>query len=274
MHFRGVLKVSVLAPLLTGVLLTSIEASAGERSEHLEAAAGERSSELGDVAFPSPVALCKTYVAQAKQTLAAGPPSWDESIVPHAPRCTVEAKPLPFAGTRTWKSLRVAHLDDGIGRGSELVVETPAGFVLAPIGWGWDDPRDPGCPSIVRAISIHGAAVQHGRLVVVMAGERTTYVEPVSEDDPGARAELVRIPFWASVEGGPSGPAGGKVSFRSTDSFMTGGTLGSKVQPGRTRSQWVEWASLPWSGLRSFQLDAQGAIQVVPEDPFEKPEDG
>ena len=221
-------------------------------------AARDTSSELGDARFASPAAVCRALVASEVRELAISPPSQiDESIVAHAPHCLAEATPLPFVGDRTWKSLWVIHSDDGVGKASRLVAQTPSGYVLVPVAWDVDDPRDPGCPSIVRDIGIDGAAVQHGRLVIIMAGERTTYVDPVSEDDPGARMELVRSPHWSS-------DANGGTTFKTTDPWTAGSTLGSKVQPGGPHGRWVAWGVLAWQGFRSLQVDPTGAVHVSP----------
>jgi hypothetical protein len=255
MSLRTAAQALSLVTPLSVALLVAPPAGADEMSEQMTAAAGERETELQGERFASPAALCKAYVARAKDVRASSPPHHDESIVAHAPRCVAEATSLPFTGTRTWKSLRVAHVDDGIGRASRLLLETPSGWHLGPMAWNERDPRDPGCPSIVRDISVHGAGVQNGRLVVIMAGERTTYVEPTSEDDHGGRTELVRTPWWATE-------SNGDVSFRSTQTFLSGGILGSKVQPTR---RWVDWSTIPWSGLRTFHVEANGEVRVAPD---------
>jgi len=158
-------------------------------------------SELGDVVYPDVSALCRGYVAFARAQDVAATQMF-ETLVPRPPRCVAERAPIPFAHTGPWKGLRAIQVDDGIATGRRLVVQTARGVSLSSIWWGVDDPRDPGCPSIVREIGIDEVSVQHGMLVVVMAGDRTTYVEPTTEADPGYRAELVRFGLWARDDGG------------------------------------------------------------------------
>lgn len=206
-------------------------------------------SELGDVVFPDVSALCRGYVAFAgAQDVAAT--QMIETLVPRPPRCVAERSPIPFTPTGPWRGLRVVRVDDGIATGKRLVVQTARGLSLSSISWGVDDPRDPGCPSIIREVAIDEVSVQHGMLVVVMAGDRTTYVEPTTEADPGYRAELLRLAYWAKDDGGA-------VKLAS-EHPRTRPSLGGKVQPFWDSARWVPWERIPWQGKVRFTLGADG----------------
>lgn len=214
-------------------------------------------SELGDVVFPDVSALCRGYVAfAAAQDVAATRMIGD--LVPRLPRCIAEPAPIPFAPRGPWRGLRAVRVDDGIATARRLVVQTARGVSLSWISWGVDDPRDPGCPGIIREVGIDEVSVQHGMLVVVMAGDRTTYVEPTTEDDPGYRGELVRLAFWARDDGGAV-----KFAF---DDPMTRPSLGHKVQPHWQRAHFVPWQRLPWRGRVPFTLDPAGNREVGTSD--------
>ena len=81
-------------------------------------------------------------------------------------------------------------------------------------------------------------------LVVTMIGERTTYVEEPSAQDPGYRAELVRTAFWFVAEQDTIRP------------WMWADTLGSKVQPRADHR--VPWEALRWSDPRTLRVDPRG----------------
>jgi hypothetical protein len=89
----------------------------------------------------------------------------------HGPSCAEAPLKAPFIGDGTYKRLRAVRASDGISTGTHLVAELARGLVMLPVSWAWDDPLDPGCPSIVRLRGIKSARVENGHLVVVTDGE-------------------------------------------------------------------------------------------------------
>jgi hypothetical protein len=148
-----------------------------------------------------------------------------------------------------------ARLFYGTGADTTLVVESPRGLALTPISWDFDDPNDPGCPSIVRNHSVIGARVDNGHLVILVSGSRQTYVQvPDDSDDTGARGQLVQSVYWGKDDGHG-------ISFRHHDpqyQFQ----LGQKIQPRGDKFKMVPWAELPWTHTRRFHIAPDGTLRL------------
>ncbi len=198
-------------------------------------------------AFPGTRELCAAFVAEAKAAAVAAADSLEEQRT-RPPRCSADATVVPLGTTGTFRSARAFDLDDGLVSRRQLAVTTPAGTLLTWVSWNIDDPRDPGCPSIIRATSVESLRVENGSLVVSMLGERTTYVETSRAEDPGYRAELVRTAFWFVPEGTTVRP------------WMWADTLGSKVQP--VADHRVPWEQLRWTGPQTLRVDRRGVGSV------------
>lgn len=234
--------------MLLGVVLTLVSSTA---------AAGEDTYEgpLGTAGFPDAASLCRAWVKAAASDLPQRARSFDDPRLARTPRCRVEPRPVPFTPTGPWRSLHVAHVDDGIVTSTRLVVGTDDGVWLSPFAWGWDDPFDPGCPGIIWDVEVDRVVVDRGNLVVVLAGERSIHVEPTADDDPGYRTQLVRTAWWVSQDG----PAlRFHVFVPEVDDPPS--ALGTKIQPHHDRR--VPWERLPWRDVRRFTFDAQGAPTI------------
>lgn len=83
----------------------------------------------------------------------------------------------PFTGDATFKAVHAVRLSDGLSSRTQLVVDTPKGSFLLPISWAWDDPLDPGCPSIVRMYALRAARIENGHFLAVLDGDRTSFNE-------------------------------------------------------------------------------------------------
>jgi hypothetical protein len=199
-------------------------------------------------------ALCSAFISDAKAQAAAHAA---EEEAPHRPpRCVPDAAVVQLTTSGPLRAARVLWLDDGAATRRQLALVTPSGIYLTWFAWDVDDPRDPGCPSIIRDVAIEQLRIEHGALVVVAQGERTAYVEQASDDDPGYRAELVRTAHWFVPQRGPT------VASQSgaPQPWFWSEVLGTKVQP-RADAR-VPWATLPWSGKRELHLDAAGRPRI------------
>ena len=178
-----------------------------------------------------------------------------EGLKRDKPSCVEEAPAPAFTPAAPYKSVHVVRLDNGLGHGKGLVVETARGFWLPPIQWATrDDPTDPGCPSVVRPETIEEIHVENGYLVVIYGGTRTTYVDtPLGPEDPGNRELLVRSVYWGKED------AKGVLSFRHWNAQYQE-AFGTKTQPHWAKK--VDYRSLPWSDLRNFYVDPTGAIRL------------
>jgi hypothetical protein len=127
-------------------------------------------------------ALCAANVARSKARVA----SMDkfdleriEPSKPHKPSCREEPSPVTVTSTGVYLGLRAVFVDDGIATFHALVLETPGGFVHLPVDWDWNDPRDPGCPSIFRPTGVEELRFENGYLVAFISGTRPRF-EPDS----------------------------------------------------------------------------------------------
>jgi hypothetical protein len=193
----------------------------------------------------------------------------DQHLKPGVPFCVEEPLELPFTSVAPYKSVHAVRVSNGIGSHRELVVETARGFFFTSIRWAENDPRDPGCPSIVRNISVEEVRVEHGYLVAIVAGERMGYVEVpnVAPDfDDGMRVELVRSVYWSKDDG---------TAFQTQYwSAQYNQNFGSKLQPRNNRRYragmdpvsipGLPWSTIAWRGLRPFRITQSGTLQ--PQD--------
>ncbi|MBS2012878.1 MAG: hypothetical protein JST00_08330 [Deltaproteobacteria bacterium] len=116
--------------------------------------------------------VCKSYVAAITRDRAALEQTAKEhDLKLGEPTCVVVPLGAAFAGDATYRSVAAVRLFDGISSNTNLVVETPRGFVLSPISWSTDSPLDPGCPSIVRDHTVKSLRLEHGHVVAVLTGE-------------------------------------------------------------------------------------------------------
>jgi hypothetical protein len=199
--------------------------------------------------YASVASLCAAYVAAVTKRRAELPRK--EDVGAREPSCREIKSPASIGGAGPYKSLRAVRLSDGIAEGNSLVVEGAGGFALTPVAWDWVDPDDPGCPSIVRGKALIEARVDNGYLVVVVAGERSTMVEPTAPDDAGWRGQLVRTVFWAKDEGKG-------LVFRYYDPQFNP-SLGEKMQP---RPKRLPWESIPWEHVRPFHIAPDGSLRI------------
>jgi hypothetical protein len=214
---------------------------------------------------------CSAWLKKLSEQLAEQKPEENaEYLKRGVPFCVEEPLELPFAPIAPYKSVHAVRVSGGIGSHHELVVETARGFFFTGMRWGENDPRDPGCPSIVRNISVEEVRVDNGNLVAIVAGERMGYVEVPNEApdfDDGGRVELVRSVYWSKDDG--------TVFQTQYWSAQYNQNFGSKLQP---RNNWrfvrvgmnriqvpgLPWSAIAWKGLRPFRITQSGTLQ--PQD--------
>lgn len=145
---------------------------------------------------------------------------------------------LPFAARGDFLGLWELRMFDGEASYSAVAVAGPNGVALANLVYRADDPNDPGCPSITRAMGLDRAWVEDGHLVLVSVGETQAYVDPVphNPDDYGMRTKLIRGVFVLSwVDTG----------LQTKDYTPWGGpTYGHKM--GGPPGSVLSWDSIPW----------------------------
>jgi len=173
------------------------------------------------------------------------------------PTCREISLPVAFKGDATYRKLHAVRAFDGVARYSTLLLELDGGVAALPVSWDVDDPRDPGCPSIVRTVALDELRLQAGFLVVVSLGVDTTWVEVPdgSVDDGGARRRLRREILLVQADGAT-------VHTRTFDPQYSslGDELGEKVQPSMHD---VPWTGLQWHGRHGFRIEAGGALKVL-----------
>ena len=229
----------------------------------LDAEPPDLSFETRDAALPGVykdvAALCAAWeraqVANAAERKSLVDRARDSHLTVGAPSCREEAFAPAFRGDATYKSARAVRISDGVSQGHALVVELARGFALSGISWSWNDPFDPGCPSIVRDQEIGELRVENGHFVAAVDGERVTYVTPTSETDDGSRDARVRGAAWCKDDGK-------ELACRFYSPSMKP-PLGSKVQPARSSRQRRPWSELPWIGMVPFAISADGMLHVL-----------
>jgi hypothetical protein len=213
-------------------------------------------SELPGI-YPSLASLCTEHMNRSVKRhdeLLESAKSLNEKL--RAPSCTVRGAPVPFAGDGTYLSASTLVVSDGLSSHSLIAARLRGGFVATAITWAWDDPSDPGCPSIVRPVSVLGLSVENGRLVAVIGGETTMYADAESDKGPtedGVRSGLVRTVTWCKA-----GDA--EVRCRTHGPPNEQG-LGWKIQP--HRSSEVAWAALPWKDFAAFSIGDDGELHTA-----------
>ncbi|MEM1034352.1 MAG: hypothetical protein AAGN82_28710 [Myxococcota bacterium] len=147
---------------------------------------------------------------------------------------------LPFARQGRFHALWELRITDGAFAASRLVVSGPEGVAASYYWWRVNDPEDPGCASITRAMGLERAWLEDGHLVLVSVGRRGTYVEDTPAAPGGYRPMLGRGVFILSWIGD---------QLRTKDYTPWGGpTYGTKVAP--TANGPASWDAIPWRSRR------------------------
>lgn len=144
--------------------------------------------------------LCATFIKRAREQL---PALRDrvraEKLDVGEPTCA-ETKLTPaFAPVGSFREARALRLFDGVVAWNQLVVGYSAGLALLPVSWGFDDPLDPGCPSIVRVDGLRGVRVENGNFLAVTDGHRMIG-ETVDEELVMKRAPAIGA-VWCKDQG-------------------------------------------------------------------------
>jgi hypothetical protein len=212
--------------------------------------------DVADVAHASLADLCREELAQLTQSFAASSgasPTSSASSPASSATCREIRVPARLEPSATFLGVRAIRVTAGEHRYSSLIVVTPHGLVPGALYWDVEDPEDPGCPSIVRHVSIDELRVEHGRLLIFAAGERMTYVDAEDDDDDGLRVALVRTLTIAT-------PEEGAIHFRRPE-VTTGPSLGMKVQRAMTDRR-EPWAAIAWEDLPQVRLTPDGHIEI------------
>ena len=171
------------------------------------------------------------------------------------PTCNEVPAPATFTATKEFTSLHAVERFDGWARAQQLVVRTPSGFVLSPFAWKWDDPLDPGCPSIVRNETVEEARVENGHLIIRFGGTRMA-MDPAwksGSHDDGMRVGLVAGAMWCKDENRAMTCKDYSPAFNIP--------LGEKVQPNRDWAKRVPWSALPWKETVQFHIAPDGTLR-------------
>jgi hypothetical protein len=86
------------------------------------------------------------------------------------PSCTPTQERFEFSADPVYRRVLAVREFDGISRDTRLVLQLPRGWVRLPITYRWDDPLDPGCPSIFRPERVEFLRVENGFLVIAVVG--------------------------------------------------------------------------------------------------------
>lgn len=142
--------------------------------------------------------LCNAYlrsVAAQKASLEEQARVYDLAL--HGPSCKEAPAPVSFKPDATYKRVFALRVDNGLMAATHLGVEVPRGVVMLPLAWAWDDPLDPGCPSIVRLRGLKSVRVENGHLVAVTDGERYLF----DDQGKGYAASVVGAFFCKEADG-------------------------------------------------------------------------
>ncbi|MEQ9318089.1 MAG: hypothetical protein RIF41_02980, partial [Polyangiaceae bacterium] len=176
-------------------------------------------------------------------------------LVGSANNTTCRGKKIAFDGDRRFRDLWELRVTSDDAAYSTLVVAGEAGVAQARFTWRAIDPDDPGCPSIVRSQGLERAWIDNGHLVLISAGETTSYVDPSPHDptDIGMRTQLVRGVVVLSWQDD---------GLRTRDYTMwMGPTYGHKMRP--TSQSRLSWDAIPWQARRRPTIDEQGRLLIA-----------
>jgi hypothetical protein len=216
------------------------------------------------VSHKSVKAVCDAWIRGIDHT---GTLAMYSGLKPTTPSCTEAPVPVAFAPVGIYKSVHAVKLNNGIGNGMDLVLETSRGFFLLGVDYHWENPLDPGCPSIVRIETVEELRVDNGYFVVVVGGTRGAYVTPTSpSDSDGYRYALSRTAFWAKDDGKQLSTKFWNPQFHpdfgikiQAHSPLQIGKNGQNIAPPS-----APWSSLPWKDFMNFRITPSGVLQVQP----------